>query len=229
MARSGLRSHLSGSLPISIALHLAALLALFVVPLMANVVVPTITEDPGSVVIPVAPPPPPPVEIHRIQPSSAPNPAASNPVPTHAPDRIVDEPPVAPSAYVPTPLSTTSGIGIEGGFSTGAVVVVPPPPAPPKPQGPIKVADLPVPPRKIVDVRPIYPEIARAARVEGLVVLEAVLDPSGQVTQLRIIRSVPMLDQAAMDAVRQWRYTPTMYYGKPVSVLMSITIKFSLQ
>jgi protein TonB len=91
------------------------------------------------------------------------------------------------------------------------------------------VADLPVPPRKIVDARPIYPEIARAARVEGLVVLEAVLDPSGQVTQLRVIRSVPMLDQAAMDAVRQWRYTPTMYYGKPVSVLMSITIKFSLQ
>ena len=59
--------------------------------------------------------------------------------------------------------------------------------------------------------------------------MEAVLDPTGRVTQLRVIRSVPMLDQAAMDAVRQWRYTPSMYGGHPVSVLMTITIRFTLQ
>ena len=134
-----------------------------------------------------------------------------------------------PEPYVPGALETNAGFPTAGALPGGPVISVAPPPAPPKPQGPIKVADLPVPPRKIVDVRPIYPEIARVAHIEGLVVLEAVLDPSGQVTQLRIIRSVPMLDQAAMDAVRQWRYTPTMYYGQPVSVLMSITIKFSLQ
>lgn len=59
--------------------------------------------------------------------------------------------------------------------------------------------------------------------------MEAVLDPSGHVTQIRVIRSIPLLDQAAVDAVRQWRYTPSVYNGRPVSVLMTITIRFTLQ
>ena len=59
--------------------------------------------------------------------------------------------------------------------------------------------------------------------------MEAVLDPTGRVTQLRVIRSMPLLDQAALDAVRQWRYTPSVYGGHPVSVLMTITIRFTLQ
>jgi protein TonB len=92
----------------------------------------------------------------------------------------------------------------------------------------VRVALLPEPPRKIADARPVYPEIARTARVEGTVVLEAVLDPTGRVTQLRVVRSIPLLDQAALDAVRQWRYTPSAYGGKPVSVLMTVTIRFTL-
>jgi protein TonB len=229
MARSGLRSHLSGTLPISIAVHLVALLAIFVVPLVANVVVPTISETPRDW-IPVAPmPPPPPVVLQPRPASSGPNPAPHSGPPTEAPDKISEEKLSAPDAYVPGPLGATSGINIEGALPIGPVVAVPPPPEPPKPAGPVRVADLPVPPHKIVDVRPIYPEPARAARIEGLVVMEAVLDPTGHVTQLRVIRSVPLLDQAAMNAVRQWRYTPTMYYGKPVSVLMTITINFTLQ
>ena len=74
-----------------------------------------------------------------------------------------------------------------------------------------------------------FPDFARTARIQGTVVMEAVLDPSGRVTQLRVIKSVPLLDQAAVDAVRQWRYTPSLFYGKPVSVLMTITVKFQLQ
>ena len=84
-------------------------------------------------------------------------------------------------------------------------------------------------PRKIVDVRPGYPEIARAARVEGTVIMEAVLDTNGRVTQLRVLKTVPMLEHAAVDAVRQWRYTPSLYGGHPVSVLMTITVRFALQ
>ena len=90
------------------------------------------------------------------------------------------------------------------------------------------MAELPVSPRKTVDVRPVYPEVARLARKEGMVILEAVLDTSGRVTQLRVIRSEPLLDQAAIDAVRQWRYAPSTYGGKPVSVLMTITVRFTL-
>jgi protein TonB len=103
------------------------------------------------------------------------------------------------------------------------------PPDPPRPNVPVRVADLPVMPRKIADARPIYPEIARAARRDGTVILEAILDPTGRVTQLRVIRSVPLLDQAAIDAVSQWRYTPSLYGGRPVSVLMTITVRFTLQ
>jgi protein TonB len=78
-------------------------------------------------------------------------------------------------------------------------------------------------------VHPLYPEMARSARVEGTVILEAVLDTSGHVTQLRVLKSVPLLDQAALDAVRQWKYTPSIYYGRPVSVLLTITVRFTLQ
>ena len=84
-------------------------------------------------------------------------------------------------------------------------------------------------PRKTADARPLYPDIARTAHVEGTVVIEAVLDTTGRVTQLRVVKSVPLLDQAALDAVRQWRYTPSVYGGHPVSVLMTITIRFTLQ
>jgi protein TonB len=227
MARNGLRSHLSGSLPISIAIHLAALLAIFVVPLVANIVVPTVSVSMDNFRVEPLPPPPV-ISVRPPRAGSVATPVPQPGAPTSAPDEILPETP-ALQPYVPGALETNAGFPAAGALPDGPVISVAPPPAPPKPQGPVKVADLPVPPRKIVDARPIYPEIARAARVEGLVVLEAVLDPSGQVTQLRVIRSVPMLDQAAMDAVRQWRYTPTMYYGKPVSVLMSITIKFSLQ
>ena len=227
MARTGLRSHLSGSLPISIAVHLVALLAIFVVPLVANIVVPTV-----SVVMPdyvrVALPPPPVERISQPRAASVPNPAPSTGAPTEAPPVLLPEAPPR-QAYAPDAIGVASGIQAPGAVPLGSVISVPPPPEPPKPAGPVKVADLPVPPHKIVDVRPIYPEPARAARIEGLVVMEAVLDPTGHVTQLRVIRSVPLLDQAAMNAVRQWRYTPTMYYGKPVSVLMTITINFTLQ
>ncbi len=228
MAQSGLRSRLSGTLPISIAIHLVALLAIFVVPLLANIVVPTVSVDLPEFVRLAPMPPPPPVTIQQPRVSSAPSPAPRSGAPTQAPDKITEEKP-PPPAYVPGPIGATSGIDIEGALLIGPVVAVPPPPVPPKPAGPVKVADLPVPPHKTVDVRPIYPEHARAARIEGVVVMEAVLDPTGHVTQLRVVRSVPMLDQAAMDAVRQWRYTPTMYYGKPVSVLLTITISFKLQ
>jgi protein TonB len=83
-------------------------------------------------------------------------------------------------------------------------------------------------PRKIVDVAPIYPEIARRAKVQGAVILEAVIDESGAVDRIRVLRSSPLLDAAAIDAVSRWRYTPTLLNGTPVAVLMTITINFTL-
>jgi protein TonB len=79
-----------------------------------------------------------------------------------------------------------------------------------------------------VDVAPVYPVIAREAKVEGTVILEAVIDPTGRVDHVRVLRSRPLLDQAAVDAVRGWRYTPTLLNGVPVPVLLTITVRFTL-
>ena len=84
-------------------------------------------------------------------------------------------------------------------------------------------------PTKVRDVRPAYPPIARDSHVQGVVILETIIDDTGAVIDTRILRSIPLLDQAALDAVRQWRYTPSTYGGRPVSVLMTITVRFTLQ
>ncbi len=230
MGRDGLRSHLSGTLPISIAVHVAALLALFIIPLAADVVLPIVQVSLPDYVRAAAVPPPPPVAIRPAStPSSALRPDSAPLAPTTAPSAITPET-AAPSAVIGPPgVETSNGLPPDaGGLSTGLPPSIPPPPVPAKPAGPVRAGDLPIAPHKVVDARPIYPEIARAARVEGTVVMEAVLDPSGRVTQLRIIKSVPLLDQAAAEAVRQWRYSPSTYGGHPVSVLMTITIRFTL-
>ena len=231
MAPSGLRRYLTGSVPISIGLHLLALFLFFVIPLTAKIVLPMVSVDLPDYVR-LAPMPPPPVEAAPAPAPAralAPSPVAPS-IPTTAPPRILDEVPPPAYASVGPPDATAglppgSGEGLGAGVSAPAMVM--PPPA--KPPAQVRVADLPVPPRKIADARPVYPDIARHARREGTVVMEAVLDPTGRVTQLRVIQSVPLLDQAAVDAVRQWRYTPSTYGGHPVSVLMTITIRFKLE
>ena len=84
-------------------------------------------------------------------------------------------------------------------------------------------------PRKILHVAPLYPDIARQSHVQGTVVMEAILDATGRVESVRVLRSQPLLDDAAVRAVRQWRYTPTELNGVPVPVLMTITVRFSLE
>jgi protein TonB len=107
------------------------------------------------------------------------------------------------------------------------------PPAPPPPPKPVQTVFRPggaiKEPKRISGVPPEYPAIARNARVQGVVILEAVIDERGEVGRIKVLRSVPLLDQAAITAVQQWRYTPTLLNGVPVSVLMTITVNFTLQ
>jgi protein TonB len=126
--------------------------------------------------------------------------------------------------------------GVPSGFGgdPGAIPLHPegppaPPPPPAKAPATVRISTGMQPPQKIYDVKPVYPEVARAARVQGLVILDAVLDTDGRVVQVRVLRSQPLLDQAAIDAVRQWRYTPTRLNGEPVRVLMTITMNFKLE
>jgi protein TonB len=82
-------------------------------------------------------------------------------------------------------------------------------------------------PTKIKDVKPVYPAVAQAARVAGEVTVEATIGPDGKVVDAKVVRSVPLLDQAALDAVRQWEYTPTLLNGVPVPVVMTVKINFT--
>jgi protein TonB len=83
-------------------------------------------------------------------------------------------------------------------------------------------------PQKIRDVAPRYPVIAQQSKVQGFVILEAVISEDGAVESLRVLRSQPLLDAAALEAVRQWRFTPTLLNGQPVPVVMTVTVNFSL-
>jgi protein TonB len=114
---------------------------------------------------------------------------------------------------------------------------VPPPPPPPVPvmgeggtaTAPVRVGGNIRPPAKVRDARPIYPEDAMRARVQGVVILETVIDEFGSVKEAKVLRSIPMLDQAATEAVMQWEFVPTLLNGVPVPVIMTVTVNFTLQ
>ena len=112
--------------------------------------------------------------------------------------------------------------------AVGPLTALPPPP-PPEPIAPIHLHSGMKAPVKIADVAPVYPGIARNARIQGVVILEAVLDAHGHVESVRVLRSIPLLDQAAVDAVRQWRFTAALLNGQPVPVVMTVTVNFTLQ
>ena len=121
---------------------------------------------------------------------------------------------------------------------TGAPAGMPPPPPPPPPPpgqtsvdglAPVRVGGAIKPPVKLVNVPPVYPEEAKASQVQGVVIIEAIIDTAGNVSETRVLRSIPLLDQAAVDAVKQWQFTPTLMNGSPVPVIMTTTVNFTLQ
>ena len=112
----------------------------------------------------------------------------------------------------------------------GPEVGTPPPPPPPvqRPAGPIRITNGLKPPTKVFQVDPVYPIMARQAHIEGIVILEATIGVDGKVIDAKVLRSIPLLDQAALDAVRQWQYTPTLLNGAPVPVIMTVTVTFTM-
>jgi TonB family protein len=96
-------------------------------------------------------------------------------------------------------------------------------------QAPLRVGGNIAAPTKIRHVSPVYPEEARAARVQGVVIIEATVDADGTVTDARVLRSIPLLDEAAVDAVKQWAFTPTLLNGQAVPVILTVTVNFTMQ
>ena len=120
-------------------------------------------------------------------------------------------------------IGNAAGSGITGGMMTsrggGA----------PDPAGALRVGGAVGPPKKTKDFPPEYPALAQQARVQGVVSMEVRIDERGAVSDVRTLRSIPLLDQAAIDAVKQWRYEPTLMNGVAMPVIMTVEVNFSLR
>jgi periplasmic protein TonB len=214
------------TLGVSVVFHLFVIASVIVAPLFATGDLPKPRRAaPEYILVTAHIPEPPP--LRRPQ---TPAPQSTSAAPLIAPERILPETPVAPP--VPSPDfgfpggEPTTGSGFPGGVVNDDPLP-PPPPPPPAPRTPVRVSALQAP-RKIRDVAPRYPTIAQASRVEGVVILEAVIAEDGSVQDVRVLRSKPPLDDAAVEAVRQWRFTPTLLGGQPVPVVMTVTVSFTL-
>jgi protein TonB len=216
-----------GTLAVSIVAHALILAAVIVVPLLATDTLPDLVDTVG-VFRPDAPLPPEPPRPVINRTTAAPKPTPGN-VPYEAPDEIGKERPLTPSCVGCEIGPKVDGeiTGLIGGTGDG-IPQPPPPPPPPVPQKPVRVTALNMP-TKVHDVAPIYPTIARASGVEGMVIIEAVIAVDGTVRDARVLRSVMLLDHAALDAVKQWRYAPTRLNGVAVPVIVTVTVHFRLQ
>jgi TonB family protein len=113
----------------------------------------------------------------------------------------------------------------------GVGVTENPPPAPPAPAPqPLQRLHQGIQaPRKVVDVAPRYPALARESHVEGIVILDVIIDATGNVTSTHVLKSVALLDQAAVDAVKLWKFTPARLNGEAIPIVMTVTVAFRLQ
>lgn len=208
------------TVPLSLLSHSAIVFGLVVIPLMATDVLPTPWQKMDAAFIPVAPTPPPPPRVRPVTTKPIEN---RNAAPVFAPGRITPEPPVPFD-----PLFQDDGPGIVGGVDDIERVIVAPPPVVAPPPQPVRVGGTVRAPQKVNDVLPVYPPLALTARVQGTVIIEATIGADGQVVNARVLRSIQLLDAAALEAVRQWQYTPTLLNGVPVPVIMTVTVTFTL-
>ena len=103
------------------------------------------------------------------------------------------------------------------------------PPSVPEPVGPIRVSADFKAPNKIHTVKPLYTEIARKARIEGVVILETVIDKNGRVRDTTVLKGLPFgLTENAVKAVQQWRFEQPVMNGKPVDIIFVLTVRFQL-
>jgi TonB family protein len=125
----------------------------------------------------------------------------------------------------------TSANRVDKTLRIRPLVPPPPPPPPPAPGTPqrVRVGGNVAASNLVQQVNPEYPPLAKQARIQGVVVLEAVISAEGIVTGLQVVTGHPLLIQSAMDAVKQWVYRPTLLNGQPIEVVTTITVNFSFQ
>ncbi len=176
-----------------------------------------------------APPPPPPPPAAPVKPIARPR-IVTPPrmvAPTVIPKTIQVIKDEAPDVGV----GVEGGVGVPGGVAGGVLggIIGGAPPPPPKPtQTRIRVGGNVAAAKLTHQVQPIYPQIAKTAHVSGTVLLHAIIAKDGTIQELQYVSGPPLLMRAAMDAVREWRYSPTLLNGEPVEVDTTIQVVFTL-
>lgn len=234
----------TGSRPLKLAVSIITHVALISVPILLGLFfTDTINIKQYAAMMLVAPPPPPP----------PPPPATAALVKTAPRQRFINSgklfaPTVIPKAIaeikeapdtegfegvaggVPggVPGGQMGGVlgGVIGGvLNTGAKPLAPPPPTK---AAPVRVGGRVRPPKAILQVQPTYPVLARQARIQGQVQIDAVLDEQGNVIEMKIVSGPPLLYQAALDALKRWKYEPTYLNDQPIAVQMIVNVTFVL-
>jgi protein TonB len=229
--------------PISLVLHGAGLSLLLIVPLLRADAPPPLatpsTHPPPLLVVPGPPSgggdgmpskPPPRSTERKVE-----TPPATDTLvaPITTPDRVEEfadllpeAPPCPDCLNLPGEWSPTGtggwGPSPLGGSGSGVGPLTRPEPDPVRAHTDVR------PPERVRDVTPVYPEMARQARLEGIVIIECTIDVMGRVSNATVLRDIPFLSEAALEAVQQWRYKPTLLNGVPVPVIMTVTVNFQL-
>jgi protein TonB len=196
--------------------------------------VPTMMAFVAEAPPPSVPPPPPPPAPKAAKSAEPSRPAPSTGPTFTAPAAI----PVGIQPETAIDLGDEGGVvgGVEGGIPggvlgglLGGIVTEAPPPPPPAPPKPKRVGGDLQAPALIRRVEPDYPGVAVSGKVSGTVILEATVNEAGIVSDVKVLRSIILLDQAAIKAVKQWRYQPLILNGQPVPFILTVTLTFSLR
>jgi len=224
----------------SIAGHGVALTLLIVLPVMYATdrlpKVPTMMAFVAAEPAPPPPPPPPaPVRLAEKQaPARMPSPTTSGAfvAPLEAPAEILPEPPDMFFAGGEGGVEGGLEGGVPGGIVGGLIAAAPPPPPPPpapavaKESVPVRIGGNVSAPALMKRIEPEYPDVALMAKVSGMVILEAIVSADGSVESVKVLRSVKFLDNAAIEAVKQWKYSPLILNGIPTPFILTVTLNF---
>jgi protein TonB len=228
---------LSATVTTSFLLHGLIVAALVILPLFLQEALP----EPGEAVraffaspIDLAPPPPPPpppaaapkvTRVVKVQPPPTPIDTSRLVAPIEVPDQIKPE-------DTQLDLGVEGGVagGVEGGVPGGVVggVVGGLPAAPPPPAKVVRIGGNVIAPTRLKMVPPVYPPLASAARLAGVVIIEAHVGTDGRVLTADVLKGTPLLNDAAVAAVRQWRYKPLLLNGVPTEFILTVTVTFNL-
>ena len=221
------------TLAVSLALHSILIVAVVVVPLYFYDSLPAPDEAvraffvTPAVAAPPPPPPPPPAAGVRLAPRTPVAPHPEEPAKFVAPL----ETPTEIKAEEGLSLGVEGGVpggvegGVPGGVVGGIVGGLPQEAAPPVKA--VRVGGLLKTPQLVRKVDPVFPDLAKQARLSALIILEATVDATGHVREVTILRGAPIFDEPAMDAVRQWVYRPLLLNGVPTPFMLTVTVKFT--